>query len=248
MTYATTIGFGEAKIGDWAGDPSPLGTLANQYVGKGLATVVDLVIIVDMLSAGLAFSVTATRGVFALARDGLLPRTFARVSRHGTPVGGALAVGTVGLLTILWGGVTHYGTKLGVPDEYQAFVILVGAGSFVFELIYVFLALWGFRLVHETNRRAADAWRFLIPLVALAVPLLAFKGSLDPWPKYPNIAIYIALGITAIAIVWYLVLRTMRPEAIADAGAYAAQGDPAALERALAAEPVASQPREALPG
>jgi divalent metal cation (Fe/Co/Zn/Cd) transporter len=137
-------------------------------------------------------------------------------------MGGVAAVCVVALITILWGGVTHYGRPLHLPDEYQAFVILVGAGSFVIELIYIFLALYGFRLVHETNRSAADAWRYIFPVLALAAPVLALKGSLDPWPTYPNIGIYIALGIAAIALIWYAAFRVARPDAVSAAAAYAA--------------------------
>lgn len=221
MTYAMSIGFGAEGIESWPGDPSPLSTLAATFVGTWLATIIGLVIIFDLASAGLAFSVSACRGVFALSRDGLLPRPLQRTSRFGTPVGGLAAMVVVAAIVLLWGATTHLGDRVELPNPYQAFLIMVAAGSFIVEAIYVVLALAGFRLVYQLGNGIRDWWRHAIVLVALAVPLLAFKGSLDPWPSSPEVGIYVALGTLALVSIWFVILRVTRPDVVAGAATHA---------------------------
>jgi hypothetical protein len=53
-------------------------------------------------------------------------------------------------------------------------------------------------------------------LIAIAVPVLSFDGSLHPFPAYPNdIAVYVAAGVVALTLVWYVALRIWRSAAIA---------------------------------
>lgn len=221
MTYAMSIGFGAEGVAEWPGDPSPLSTLANTYVGAWLATIVGAVILLDMASAGLAFSVTCCRGVYALARDGFLPRALKRVSRYGTPVGGITTMLGAAVIILIWGGTTTIGDEVELPNAFQAFLVMVAAGSFVIEWIYVLLALAGFRLIYELGNGIRDWWRYLIAVAALAVPILALKGSLDPWPQSPEIGIYIALGVLALATIWFVILRLSRADRVAGAAQHA---------------------------
>ena len=93
VTYAAAIGFGvKGAATAWPADPSPMGTLAQHYVGKGLATTIDLVVLLDSISVAIAFVVAGSRVFFALARDGLLPPLLARTSRADTPLGGNLVI------------------------------------------------------------------------------------------------------------------------------------------------------------
>jgi hypothetical protein len=122
MGYAVMIGFGADAIAKGAAgaDPDALGTLAKHYDGWFLRGWIDLVVITDALSLSVALTVSATRGVFALARDGLLPRFLATTSSHDTPLGGNLVsfVFSVGFLA--WASVVHYGAGFGLPDTLAA--------------------------------------------------------------------------------------------------------------------------------
>jgi amino acid transporter len=89
VTYAAAIGFGvKGSASAWPADPSPMGTLAQHYVGKGLATTIDLVVLLDSISVAIAFVVAGSRVFFALARDGLLPPLLPARARP-TPHSGA---------------------------------------------------------------------------------------------------------------------------------------------------------------
>jgi amino acid transporter len=219
VTYAAAISFGENGIDKWLASPSPIGEVAAQHVGKGMATIVDLVVILDALSVAIAFTVGASRMFFALGRDGLLPRAFATTTGRDTPLGGNLVVVAAGILAILWAGLTNYGGGQA-PDEVVAFGISATAGTFLITAVYAVLAVGAFRLVLDT--RGGYWWKFPAVIVGLAVPVLAYDGSLNPWPDFPNnrgiIFTFICLGIVA---VWYAFLKMTRPERIRDAAAYA---------------------------
>lgn len=218
VTYAATIGFGRAALAEnaWFGSPSPMGVLADQYVGQWLAVVIDLVIVLDALSLAIAIMVAVSRIVMALARDGLLPRAMAATSRHATPLAGNLVVAGASVAMLLFGSLTSYGGAVELPNEIAAFNITAATGSYLVQLIYVFLALVALRLVWPSW------WRLLVTLAGLATPILAFKGSLDPWPTYPNnrgvIFAVVAIGIT---LAWWLVLRFSRPREVETAAAHA---------------------------
>jgi amino acid transporter len=236
MGYAVMIGFGSDAIakGAAAADPDALGTLAKHYDGWFLRGWIDLVVITDAISLSVAFTVSATRGVFALARDGLLPRFLATTSSHDTPLGGNLVsfVFSVGFLA--WASVVHYGAGFGLPDTLAAFQILSLAGSFMIELIYVFLALGAFVLIFGSEPRSKWWWQLPVVVIALLTPLAAYKGSLWPWPPDPiNRGIYFAIAGGVIALVWAIGLQVLKPDRVRNAAAYATR-----IEDAAPAAPV----------
>lgn len=213
-----------------------MGTLAQRYVGNGLSTVIDLVVLLDALSMSIAFIVAVTRVIFSLGRDGLLPRLMARTTRHETPLGANLVLLAVGVIALLFGGLTHYGDALKRPNNIEAFTIGAATGSFLVEAVYAILAIAALRLIWRMEPRARW-WRIPVALVALAMPVLAYKGSLDPWPSYPTnrgiIFAFIWLGLIAI---WLGYLHVRHPERLAAA---AGSGAPAPQPDTLA-EPAAA--------
>jgi amino acid transporter len=240
VTYAAAIGFGRGEgIEAWATSPSPIGQIADQYVGSGMATIVDLVVIFDAISVAIAFTVGATRIFFALGRDGLLPRALAATSRYDTPLGGTLVVIAAGIVALIFAGTTDYGRAIEVPDEIQAFSISAAAGSFLIEAIYFVLAVYALRLVWGTS---GVAWKVPVILAGLATPILAYKGSLDPWPEYPfNRGIIFALIATGLVALWYAYLKLRHPDRIRNAARHALEheGVPP-LDETLQFEPTPS--------
>jgi amino acid transporter len=244
VTYAATIGFGKAALAKdaWFSAPSPMGVLAATYVGNGLSVLIDLVIILDGLSLSIAIMVTASRIIFALGRDGLLPRFAARTSRYDTPVVGNLAIVAWSAALLVWAGVTHYGTTVKLPDPIEAFNITTAAGSYLVQLIYVFLAFFALRLLWNSRHDEGGLWWKLIAvLLGLATPILAFKGALDPFPTFPNNrGVFFAIACIVISAVWYGILHFTRPEQVRLAARHAVEheGVPALDEPIpLAADP-----------
>jgi amino acid transporter len=230
MSYIAVIGFGEARIaeGAWGLDPRAMGTLADEYVGTWLSAIIDFVVILDAMALAIAIGVMMSRGVFALARDQLLPSVLARTSRFDTPVWGSIAIVIGGLGLIILALTLSYGEALGgAPDELAMFFIAATAGSFAVELIYLFIALGGFLIVARLGGPGAW-WRYLIVVAAVITPILGFYGPLWPFPSFEdpaeavnNRAFWYALGAVVLAAVWYVVVQLTRPAAVADAGEYA---------------------------
>ena len=110
VCYAATIGFGKEALAHnaWGGSPDAMGDLAQHYVGTWLSVLIDLAIIIDALSLGIAIMVTSSRLLFALGRDRLLPHWLATTSRYNTPVAAIAVLGAWGILVLLWTAVTDY--------------------------------------------------------------------------------------------------------------------------------------------
>src|SRR5262249_17353738 len=85
--YVTTVGWGIPDIGKLPADPTPWGTLGRTYWGAGPTILIDIASVVALIAGALAAQNGAARMLFALGRDGLLPRALGgTLRRFGTPV------------------------------------------------------------------------------------------------------------------------------------------------------------------
>lgn len=230
VTYAATIGYGQKGIGNWAASTSPIADLGTKYVGKWMGVIIDLAIIFDMISLSIAIMVTTARGFFALGRDGFLPRWTASVSRYGTPVAGNVIVAVWSLVLVVWAMIQSWGKASPLPGEVQTFFITTAVGSYLIELIYAFLAIGALWILWSTGkRRVQDIWSYVVVLLGLATPALAFKGSLVPFPVYPNdLGVWIAVAGLILVVIWTLAITRSRPDRVKEAAFYAV-GEEAAL-------------------
>jgi amino acid transporter len=225
VTYAGAIGFGvKGAATSWPADPSPMGALAQQYVGHWLSVLIDLVVMLDSISVALAFTVAGSRVFFALGRDGLLPKWAAKTSSRETPLGGTLIILGAGLIAILLGGITTLGNQVKLPNDIEAFQISAGVGSFLIEAVYAMLAIAAFRIIWTSFEGGGRLWRLVVAIVGVATPVLAYYGSLHPFPPYPGDLSIIITGVCAvIAAVWFFVLQSRHPERVAGAAKHAEQ-------------------------
>jgi amino acid transporter len=242
VTYAATIGFGREALlkNAWASSPDAMGTLAQTYVGSWLSVLIDLAIIIDALSLAIAIMVTGARLLFALARDGMLPGVLAKTSRHNTPLSANLFLAGWGIIMLLWTAVTNY-APTGSENVIQTFTIGANAGSFLVETLYLFLAVYGLVLVWQGWPTWSERWwRFIVVLIGIAAPILAFKGSLDPFPPEPIAqGVWIWLAGMVLSLIWCLWLRARRPERVRAAAAHATEHDAAVSESPTPTESVA---------
>jgi amino acid transporter len=238
MAYAFSIGYGHAAVskGAWAFSPSPVGEMATKYIGSWYATILEIVVILDAMALALAICVVIGRGFFALGRDGLLPKVFAKTSKHDTPWVGNLmvAVGGIGLTLLVFA--TDYASRFGftgpdgkfVPffpnDQFATFILSATIGSFAIELVYLILAVAALGLVRKAGNHW---WQYLIVLVAVATPVLGFYGALNPAPhdssNFNWVAVYWTIGLLVLAVLWFLVVVLLRRENVDNAAAHAAE-------------------------
>jgi amino acid transporter len=238
MAFAFSMGYGKSAVneGAWALSPGAVNEMATRYIGSWYGAILDVVVILDAMALALAICVTIGRGYFALARDGLLPKAFARTSRFGTPWVGNLmvAVGGIGLMLVSW--LANYQGRFVAPgpdgqlgpifpsDGYATFILSATVGSFAVELVYVILAVVAFALVRQSG---SNLWQYAVIAVAVATPVLAYYGALNPAPHdRTNVnweAFYWTIGVVAVAVLWFVVVLVMRPVNVRRAASHAAE-------------------------
>jgi amino acid transporter len=235
MAYAISIGYGVHAVanGAWANDPAYMDTMATKYVGSWLATILDFVIVLDGLAVMLSLCVVVGHGLFTLARDGLLPKVFAKTSRYNTPWVGHLAILAAIVVGIVVIHLADYAKTFGLPnDAFAVLSLTTTVGSYMVQFIYFAVVVVGLKLVWSMRGRPGQWWRYLVVLLGCSVPILAYKGSLIPVPtdigKSVNyIGLFYALAMVLVIVVWFTWLRMTRPELITRAASHAATAEPA---------------------
>lgn len=194
--------FNLSALGKNAG--APLFTLAGPksaggFAGVGIRRLVELVVIFDMIAVLIGCAVSASRGVFALARDSRLPKTLTRISHRGTPSGAivfVLFVYAVIILLVMW--TTSFALS-GFPKYFSMFSWMSTFGGFAIAVIYLFIAVGALRGL----RSGSKTWQlYLACLVGGLVTIAAIYGAIykvtapTVWAPYAGIAV-LAIGLIA---------------------------------------------------
>ncbi|MFD1365653.1 APC family permease [Actinoplanes sichuanensis] len=103
--YGAWIGFGNMQNGPADAGRQPLALLGEVY-GNGIAELSTLLLVTSILAAQSSFGAAIARNVFALAREGVLPAAWQKVSpgaKGGAPLGGTAvqAVTSAVVLTVM---------------------------------------------------------------------------------------------------------------------------------------------------
>ncbi len=215
--YVTTVGYGLPNIGKLPADPAPWDTLGRTYWGPGPTVLVDIASVVALVAGALAAQNGAARMVFALGRDGLLPRVLGRtLAQFGTP---AVA------LTFLLAGSVAVGLGFGfgfqpLPAFSLLSLIVTLCALGVYALAQVGLARYFWRL-----GRFNPLWHGVAPALAFAAIVYLFIKNVSPQPMYPsNLAIWIAIGWAVAGILIVAWLTMFRPDRLAQAAAIIGEG------------------------
>jgi amino acid transporter len=191
VLYASAIGFGIDKVADWVKDPAPLSTLGTKFVGGWIGPWVDVALIIDMVAVASAFMATTSRGWFAMARHGLMPKALASTSSYDTPVGGNVLVAALAIVLIVV-------TIASGMDVMAMFGVSALTGTLLINLVYILLAVLAFKLV-PTN----SPFQYIVIVAAILTPILAIYGSIVPLPPYPSsIAVWLTLAGVVAAAAW----------------------------------------------
>ena len=102
---------------------------AGGYGGVWIDRLLELVVLFDMLAVAIGCAVSASRGIFAMARDRRIPAPLARVSRrHGTPLGATLFVVGASVATLL---INQFWTGLfALPQTPHYFALFAWGSTF----------------------------------------------------------------------------------------------------------------------
>ena len=109
-----------------------------------------------------------------------------------------------------------------LPNNLEAFSISAAVGSFLIEAVYALLAIAAFSLIWRNFQGAGRLWRLVVAIIGLATPVLAYYGSLHPFPAYPNdLGLIIAGGCAVLVAIWFLYLQTAHPDRVRNAARHA---------------------------
>jgi amino acid transporter len=214
VTYAFAIGFGkEAAATDWGKDPTVLFTMADQYLGHWAVPIMFTMAIIDAIAASMAVLNTAARVIYAMGRDGALPRILGKTQKkYQTP---HIANGAVLMIALIVAGILNW-----VDDGWDVgFGFMATMASIGLEIIYVSVAVAGFFYFKRVMGKDYSIFKHgIIPFIAILVPSAALYGALQPQGGILNATPYVVLFwiLLGIGIIYYL--RSSNPEMITRIG------------------------------
>ena len=219
-TYAIAIGFGVDNGAKFGADPVALKTTATTFVGPWLGTLVEIGGMAAAFIVCVACATAAARTLFAMGREGVLPKAFARTHpRFKTPVNATIAVTVVATLMALLIGYPLSDPTFGQPFSNYYFWATVG--TLVIIVVYIMLCFGGIVFFWRTrdSRKWNPIWHVALPVVGAVVFGAAWYGSVHPTP--PGIlkwTPYVAIAWLVIGIAVLLWLRARRPDSVAKIG------------------------------
>jgi amino acid transporter len=218
-TYSITIGFGVDKGADFAGSSFPLKVIADRFVGGPLATLVEIGALFSAFFVCVGGATAGTRTLYAMGREGTLPRWLGRTHpRLHTPVNATAAVAVVSsalaaLVGFLLGTADFGGQAMTV------FYFLGTLGTLSAIVVYIGLCVGGAVYFRRTVEGYSTLRHLVVPAVGAVIFLAALYGSVYPAPPHPlDLTPYLTLGWLVLGIITVSVLRSRNPDAIGRIG------------------------------
>jgi amino acid transporter len=212
VTWAQAIGYGVSGASRWAADPTALSTLSDRYVGHWFSTLVDVVVVIDAFVAALAGVHLTARTLFAMGRDGGIPKMFAATTpRFRSPyVGIAVSVA----LTLVLGA--WFGRHFGVSTY---FALMATTASLGILFVYALVAIAGMVFFWNARHQSGESYNVfldvVLPLIAVAICGYAIYSTLVPRPPAPiSYSAWIALAWLAAGLVVLIALVLTRPDQV----------------------------------
>ncbi|MCI1672951.1 MAG: APC family permease [Bifidobacterium tibiigranuli] len=196
----------------------------DQYLGHWAGVTMNFLIITSFFACVLAFHNDSSRYVFAMAREGLLPRKAAVTQRkHGSPYVASFAISAISIVAILVAMATH-------ADPYMQLAIWTyspGVAALVLAQAIAALSVLAFFI---RDRRGFSAWRVLVApalgAAGLAVGFFLIVRNFDMVTGLSgaiNTILLIPVPIMlAIGLVYGLWMKLRRPEHYAQLNTYGA--------------------------
>ena len=177
----------------------PYGDLAQVYVDKALADVLNLVATISLFAICLGCSAGAARILFALARDATgASRGLAGVSRRGAPVAALMVV-----LTIVLGGMI--GQRLAGVNVTNATFYALQLGTLCILTAYLMATLGAIKFLFFDGRVKTPKWQIVIPAAgAVFVGYTLYKnvtGQVFPYDRFPFVVgAFLIIGLLIVVL------------------------------------------------
>ncbi|HEY7430475.1 MAG TPA: APC family permease [Streptosporangiaceae bacterium] len=211
-TYVEVAGFHYSLKTLTAAAAAPLFALgapesAGGYGGTWIDRLLELVVLFDMLAVAIGCAVSASRGIFAMARDRRLPGVLARTSRrHGSPLGAAVCVVGASIATLL---INQFWTGLfalpGLPHYFALFAWGSTFGGFALVVVYLLMSVGALR------SHAAAAGRVRIIIAAVIGILITAGAIFGAFYKVTSPTIWAPWLALALLVVGFISTWVLRP-------------------------------------
>jgi amino acid transporter len=169
VMFAQTIGFGtDAKgLEAFKGSGNTLGSLGESYVGLWFGLVILFTAVMSAFASHLSSAATASRMVFALARDGFGPKQLAELEpKHDSPRNALWLVLAVTAVV----DVVSWATGDAALDSYFYFAII---GTVCLMFTYLMVEVGVIRFI-ATGRVAIPRYEIVVPILGVGVIAAAF--------------------------------------------------------------------------
>jgi amino acid transporter len=195
---AQSLGFGvdAAGVGAFRGSQAPLGDLAQHYVGRALATLLDAGAVLSAVGAGLGGVTVAARMMFAFGRDGLAARQLGDVApRTGVPARALTVEMLIGLVLLV-------AFRLAGTPALNVFFYLATLGVLSLLVMYI---ITNVAAVHHLARRSKR--EAVLPLAGTGVAGFVLYHNVWPVPDPPYryfpyaVLAWLALALLGSAVV-----------------------------------------------
>jgi amino acid transporter len=196
VTAVEVMGFGTSAKGITAfiNSTSLIGDLGTAYVASWLGTIITAGAMISAFGCALACTVGASRLVYAMSRDGIMPERFSAISpRRRTPTVAAAAVALSVYVVVAFTWFALRGTPFGLFA--QSGVI----GTLILLVVYILATIGMVRLVFFTGQTVVRRWEIAIPILGLIV--LGYTLFRNVWPLPTGVAWW---G-PSVAIAWFVI-------------------------------------------
>jgi amino acid transporter len=222
LLYSGVVGFGLTPKGlsSLQNDGTPFDTLARSFSGPFLGTLSILAVMTSFIALNIVTVNAASRMIFSMGRDRMLPRWFDHVNGRGAPDRAVVAVVVVMLAVTLILGSIYTPSDLASWGAYIATLFFIAA--------YGLLGVGVIKYYWEQHRDEFSLWRHLvIPIAGLVGVGVVTYGNVHPTPPSPLRwfiwATVATIGVSSV-IAYYLERRN--PQRLVEAGQLFASATP----------------------
>ena len=144
-------------------DPAAvLFSLASEYVGPWMATVMSWLVVSSLFAGLLAFQNAASRYFFAMGRGGVLPKSFGTTNKAGAPANGVILTSALALIVVVLFAVT------GLDPILNLFFWMSAITAIAIVFVEILVSLSVFTFFRKTG--GENVWK------ATIAPLLSAIG------------------------------------------------------------------------
>ena len=208
-TYVMAVGYGVNALQH---DPSAwvnngFAGVATRYISHSFGTMVDIGAVFSAFIVCVACATASSRTIFAMAREGVLPKWFSHTNAWSrAPFNATATVAGVSTIVAIIIGYGFGSAALG-GDAWTVYDLMATIGTLAIVVVYIALCLGGIAFFKRTSRRFNPLIHGLIPLVGAIIFAAAWYGSVFPLPPAPiDSAAYIAIiwFVLGLGVLWYL--------------------------------------------